>query len=126
MEELYRPGDVVEGIVTNVLPYGIFVHIDAQTTGLIHISEIVHGYVSDIHHFGHIGQRVIVKILDVDTDKKQLKLSLKSAPKQVKYQRLRRHRYNVLKKQLLPTSRIGFESLKKQLPQWVKEYQKND
>ena len=122
----YEKGDIVEGIVTNVLPYGVFVHIDAETTGLIHISEIKNGFVSDINKFASVGQRLIVKVLEVDHDRKQLKLSLKSAPKQINHYRSRHSRNLTQKKQLLPPNKIGFASLEAKLPEWVKESLNND
>lgn len=116
----------MEGIVTNVVPYGCFVHVDENTTGLIHISEITHGFVSNIHEYANIGQRMYVKVLDVDGDRNQLRLSLKGAPKQVVARRTRRPRFAYQKKQLLPPSRIGFNSIEEKMPQWIKEYQFND
>lgn len=127
MESSYEKGDIVEGIVTNVLNYGIFVHIDADTTGMIHISEVVNGFVIDINQHASIGQTLILKVLDVDKEKNQLKLSLRSAPKQFHHHyKNRRSRNLIQKRKLLPPDKIGFTSLQMQLPQWIKESLNND
>lgn len=81
MNLLYKKNDVVEGIVTNVTSYGAFVLIDTHTSGLIHISEVTSGFVNDIHQFLSTGQRVYCRVLSVDEDRNQLKLSLKHVSK---------------------------------------------
>ena len=45
----YSIGDVVEGVVTGIKPYGAFVSLDSSHNGLIHISEISERYVRDVH-----------------------------------------------------------------------------
>ena len=44
----YLVGQVIEGVVTGIQPYGAFVYLDSETKGLIHISEISQGYVKDL------------------------------------------------------------------------------
>ena len=51
MSEQYTTGVVVTGKVTGIQDYGAFVALDAETQGLVHISEITNGYVKDIHDF---------------------------------------------------------------------------
>lgn len=122
----YKKGDIVEGIITNVVNYGAFVHVDASTTGLIHISEITHGFVDDIYRYVAVGERVNLKVVDVDEQKQQLKLSLKGAPRNYKTYRKRRSRILTQKKDLVPKSKIGFESLEQKMPEWIKEQIKHD
>ena len=57
----YSVGDIVEGVVTGIKPYGAFVSLDSSHNGLIHISEISERYVRDVHTFVSINQRVRVK-----------------------------------------------------------------
>ena len=64
----YSVGDIVEGTVTGIKPYGAFVSLDSSHNGLIHISEISERYVRDVHTFVSVNQRVRVKILDQDED----------------------------------------------------------
>lgn len=117
----YKKDDIVEGIITNIVPYGGFVHIDHETTGLIHISQLYNGYVSDIYRFLNIGQRVFCKVIDVDTQRKQLKLTLKNVPKNARPRSQRREKALVKPERLLPPNEIGFASLAQALPQWIKE-----
>ena len=73
----YSTGDVVEGVVTGIKPYGAFVSLDSSHNGLIHISEISERYVRDVHTFVTVNERVRVKILDVDQKKKRISLTMK-------------------------------------------------
>lgn len=79
----YRIGQIVEGTITGIQPYGAFVSLDEETSGLIHISEISEGFVKDVNHFVHVHDRVKVKIIDFDKSTHQARLSLKA--------RIRRH-----------------------------------
>lgn len=47
----FKVGDVVSGKVAGIQSYGAFVALDNSTQGLVHISEITHGFVKDIHDF---------------------------------------------------------------------------
>lgn len=122
----YKKDDIVEGIVTNIVAYGGFVHIDHETTGLIHISEVYNGYVSDIHRFLNIGQRLFCKVIDVDEERKQLKLTIKNMPKNAKPRSQRREKSMIKTEKLMPASQIGFSSLASALPLWVKEKKLDD
>ena len=68
--------DIVEGKVTGITAFGAFVQIQDGTTGLIHISEISTGYVSDINDYLKVGQTVKAVALSVEKDGK-MSLSLK-------------------------------------------------
>ncbi len=59
MTTKYEPGTVLTGKVTGIQPYGAFVALDDQTQGLVHISEIKHGFVKDIHEFLSVGDEVM-------------------------------------------------------------------
>ena len=74
----YTVGQVIEGQITGIQPYGAFVYIDDKTTGLIHISELSDGFVKDIEGFVKVGDKVRLKILDFDRKSHQLRLSLKA------------------------------------------------
>lgn len=116
--ESYCIGQVVEGMITGIKPYGAFVRLNDGASGLIHISEISHGYVKDVSRFVSRGEKIIVKIIDIDPLTGQLKLSLKA---------LRSHRYQSSRPpgHRLP-DKIGFSSLEKALPQWLKQAQKEE
>lgn len=110
----YRVGDVVEGIVTGIQPYGAFVYLDSNHKGLIHISEISERYVKDVSYFVKMNERVCVKILDVDDEGEHLKLSLKAV--QNNKSRFRRYQRSVTP---IPPMVIGFTSLAEKLDGWI-------
>ncbi len=72
-----KKGDIVEAEITGITKYGIFVKLEDNYTGLIHISEISNGFVNDINEVYSIGNIIRVKVLDIDEDKLQVKLSIK-------------------------------------------------
>lgn len=114
---MYRIGQVVVGYVTGIQAYGAFVYIDKETSGLIHISELADSYVKDIDQYVQIGDCLHLKVLEVNEEQKQLKLSLKAI-----YQRPMRRYRTKLKDQKLPTSNLGFQTLSKHLPNWIKQW----
>ena len=69
-------GKIYEGVVTGITDFGAFVTINGAVTGLVHISELSDGYVKDVHDLVSEGQKVKVKVLDIEKDGK-LKLSMK-------------------------------------------------
>ena len=73
----YKKDDIAKGTVSGIEEYGAFINLDDGYTGLVHISEISNGFVSDIYNFFDIGEEVFVKVLDVDDEDKKLKLSIK-------------------------------------------------
>ncbi len=107
-----KKGEIVYGIITNIIGYGAFVDV-GEYTGLIHISEFSDNFVRDIKDFVAVGEKVKLKIVDVDDDKRRLKLSYKS---------LNKIRGT---KGVVPKFTIGFKSLRDRLPQFIKE-QKDD
>ena len=70
-------GGIAGGKVTGITNYGAFVQLPSGASGLVHISEITHTYVSDIAEHLAVGQDVTVKILG--TEKGRMKLSIKQA-----------------------------------------------
>ena len=71
------PGMIVPGIVTNVTKFGAFVDIGIKQDGLVHISNLSSTYVSDPSRIVKLNQHVMVKVLDVDIDRKRIQLSMK-------------------------------------------------
>jgi S1 RNA binding domain protein len=69
-------GKVASGDVTNVTSFGAFVRLENGEEGLVHISEIANEYVTDIHNFISIGDKVTVKVLTRNS-KNKLDLSIK-------------------------------------------------
>jgi S1 RNA binding domain protein len=69
------PGDIVEGKVQGITKFGAFVELPGGSVGLVHISEIADTYVRDVKDFIQEGDKVKVKVLNVDG--KKIGLSIK-------------------------------------------------
>ena len=70
------PGVEVEGVISNIVDFGAFVDLDG-IDGLIHISELSWSHVNHPSEILEIGQKVNVKVLDVDRDRQRISLGLK-------------------------------------------------
>lgn len=73
---LYKKNEIIEVEITALKPYGAFAKVDNEYSGLIHISEINGLFIKDINDVFKIGDKKKVRILDVDEEKKQIKLSM--------------------------------------------------
>lgn len=71
-------GEIVEGVVTDIMPYGVFVKLSEGKSGLVHISEVSNEYVEDINQILKKGDTVKVKVLSVE-DTGKIALSIKKA-----------------------------------------------
>lgn len=78
MEDL-KPGMKLPGLVTNVTAFGAFVDVGVHQDGLVHISELCDGFVRDPTAVVRPRQRVTVRVLDVDLERKRISLSMKTA-----------------------------------------------
>ncbi len=80
----YAVGDVVDGEVTGMVDFGVFVKLEEGLEGLVHISEIDWGLVDDPRHFFKVGDKTKVKIIDIKEGKVSLSVkALKDNPWQV-------------------------------------------
>jgi 4-hydroxy-3-methylbut-2-enyl diphosphate reductase len=77
IESKYQVGDIIEGKVVQLKDYGAFIEIEPGLDGLVHISEIAYKRVANPANEIEIGQTVNAKILDIDTEKKRISLSIK-------------------------------------------------
>jgi len=75
----YQPGMIVHGTVTKITNFGVFVELEDNLEGLLHISELADHKVDDPQDVVKGGQEVEVKILRVDLDERKIGLSLKRA-----------------------------------------------
>lgn len=71
-----KVGQVMEGIVTAVTPYGIFVNADGLD-GLVHVSEISWDKVENVTNFAKVGDRMQVKLIDISEDGRRVAYSIK-------------------------------------------------
>jgi small subunit ribosomal protein S1 len=75
----YQPGMIVQGKVTKITNFGVFVELEQDLEGLLHISELSDQKVENPQDVVQVGQDVEVKILRVDLDERKIGLSLKRA-----------------------------------------------
>ncbi len=75
----YIPGQIVEGTVTKITNFGVFVELEEDLEGLLHVSELADHKVEDPHAEVKIGDKVLVKILRVDAVERKIGLSKKRA-----------------------------------------------
>jgi uncharacterized protein len=71
-----RTGMILPGIVNNITNFGCFVDIGLKESGLIHISQLREGFVSDVNEVVKLHQHVQVKVTEVDEDRKRIQLSM--------------------------------------------------
>ena len=70
-----KVGEIVEGTVKSLTKFGAFISLGDNMTGLVHISEVAHAYVSDLHEYLTEGQTVKVMVIGLDNGK--INLSIK-------------------------------------------------
>ena len=71
-----KTGMVLSGIVSNITAFGCFVDIGIKENGLVHISQLKDGFVSDPSEVVKLHQQVKVKIIEIDTERKRIALSM--------------------------------------------------
>ena len=108
----YKVGKVVKGNITGIENYGIFVNLDNYYSGLIHISEISEGFVKDINDYGKVGDTIYSRIIEVNEDTNQLKLSIKN----MDYKKNEHSNKNGIRE-----TGTGFKILEDKLPIWISE-----
>lgn len=74
--EKFEVGDVVKGEVKKLLPFGAILAIDPELQGLLHISELTEKRGANVKELLNIGDVLDVKIINIDTDKKKISLSV--------------------------------------------------
>ena len=129
MSENIEVGSVLTGKVTGIQAYGAFVALDENNQGLVHISEITHGYVKDVNEYLKVGDEVKVKVLSVDKNAGKIGLSIRAteeAPVQVatenKAPKARKRQAEALQAETEP----GFNTLKDKLQEWIEQSANSD
>lgn len=113
----YKIGDIITVTVTGIQTYGIFAALDEETQGLIHISEVKHGYVENVKELFELDEELDVMILDIDEYDGRISLSLRSL------QKTTHHPFSNLKKnpRYGKTSGTGFETMDNKLSTWINQ-----
>ena len=115
MEQSIKVGDIIDVTITGIQPYGAFALLPDHTSGLIHISEISDRYVKNIEYYIKKGEHVRVKVIDIDENTHQSKLSLKAV---TRYKRKNKRGYRNQRKPIVETPK-GFTPLQEMLPIWI-------
>ena len=76
-----KPGMELEGSVTNVTAFGAFVDVGVHQDGLVHVSQLSDRFVKDPHAVVRVGDRIKVRVLEVDLARKRISLTAKTAIK---------------------------------------------
>jgi len=75
----HQIGQVVPGRVTKLVPFGAFVRVEEGIEGLVHISELAERHVEIPEQVVQVGDDAMVKVIDIDLDRRRISLSLKQA-----------------------------------------------
>ncbi|MCT2535861.1 S1 domain-containing post-transcriptional regulator GSP13 [Aquibacillus koreensis] len=127
MSDKFTVGQIIEGKVTGVQPYGVFVALNDEIQGLVHISEVTHGYVKDINEFLSVGDEVKAKILSIDEENKKYSLSIRAtqdAPQQTENKPKQQPKKQAVAQQGNPEP--GFNTLKDKLTDWIKQSEERE
>ncbi|TCO71044.1 S1 domain-containing post-transcriptional regulator GSP13 [Marinisporobacter balticus] len=128
-------GTIVVGKVTAIKPFGAFVALEEGKEGLVHISQIAHGFVKDINEHLSVGAEVKVKILSIDEASGKISLSIRATQPVPETQeqdkpRAERPRRPKSKKATVnnyqdPQNNQSFNSLEDKLKVWLEQSEKN-
>ncbi len=75
-------GMILPGIITNITAFGAFVDIGVHQDGLVHLSQLSNRYIKDPNEVVKVSQKVMVKVTEVDINRKRIALSMKTDEKQ--------------------------------------------
>ena len=109
---IMKVGSIVRCEVSGITEYGVFVKIEDGYSGLIHISEMSDKFVHNIEKLYIIGDVINAKVIEIDEEKKQVKLSIKENSK------------NNNKRKAIIEKGKGFKPLKENLDFWIEEKMK--
>jgi small subunit ribosomal protein S1 len=77
VEARYRPGQIVEAVVTNVVNFGAFARVEEGLEGLIHVSELAEGSFMHPRNVIREGDKVRARVIAVDGSKRRIALTLR-------------------------------------------------
>jgi general stress protein 13 len=127
MSDHLEVGSIVEGKVTGIKPFGAFVAIDGEKQGLVHISQVAHGFVKEITDHLSVGDEVKVKVMSIDGETGKISLSIREtvpAPEKPARPAAAKPRFDKPKKVEANVSQEksqGFNTLEEKLKSWLKQ-----
>lgn len=125
MTKKYEVGTIIKGKVTAIKPFGAFVALDEETQGLVHISQVAHGFVKDINDLLNVGDEVDVKIIGIDEAAGRISLSIREtqpAPeKPAASAKPRKQKRDSKPQQFVQQQKVeeGYNLLEDQLKKWL-------
>ncbi|GAA5505745.1 S1 RNA-binding domain-containing protein [Novipirellula caenicola] len=87
-----KPGDQVIGVVVGVMPFGVFVELAPDCSGLIHVSRVSEQFVEDLHEAIQVGDVITTWVTGIDTKRRRVALSAISPEREIELEELRRQR----------------------------------
>ncbi len=108
----YSVGDIIEGKVTGIENYGIFLLIDDDITGLIHISELSDDFVRNVSDYANLNEIIKARVLEYDEKNKKMKLCVKNLD----------YRDEENRKTGIVETKTGFGKLSTELEKWVQKW----
>ena len=73
-----KVGDIVDGVVKKILPFGAIIVFGDNVEGLLHVKEASHYYVKNVYEVAKVGQKLTLKIIAIDPENNRVSLSLKA------------------------------------------------
>lgn len=108
----YKKGDIAKGVVSGIESYGIFVKLEQNYTGLIHISEISNGFVKNICDYATVGDVIYAEVIELNAESQHAKLSIKN---------IQHKNGAVLQRRKIVETANGFATLEQYLPLWIEQ-----
>lgn len=116
----YEIGQIIEGTIINIRPFGAIMIFQSGEKGLLHISQIANTFIRNINRYLKIGKTYRVKVIGIEDDG-FLKVSMLQISEEEK-QEMKLH--NI--KEPVDSEYIDFTALKEKLPGWIEGEKKND
>ena len=110
----YSVGEIIEGTVISIRPYGAIMIFDDESKGLLHISEIANTYIKNIYRYLLIGKTYQVKVIELAEDG-FLKVSMSKISEEEKAN----YRSQNVKRTPVDADKVDFEALREKLDEWV-------
>jgi len=109
-----RIGDKITGTISGIQSYGVFVRLDDEHQGLIHISELRHGFVADLNSKYRVGDKVDVIVMGIDEYNQKISLSMRALhPEKIGRPILHKHFWTDYR------DKIGYKTIAQHKNEWV-------